>query len=108
MYKCLCHSCGKEDIRETLEQAQMFFQDHLDQDHHPEIIKLDEDLSKVLQQSDGEKHTMIFRTVECTDCGETRAGRRTDPETTTPFLTECPECGSTEFVDVVDQSDTQR
>lgn len=55
MYTCLCHSCGKEDVRETLEQAQMFFRDHLERDHHPEIVKLDEELPNVVQQSDGER-----------------------------------------------------
>lgn len=50
---------------------------------------------------------MTLRTIRCTDCGETRLGRRTDAGTTTPFLTNCPECGSAEFVDLVDESDRQ-
>ena len=39
---------------------------------------------------------MVVRTVCCTECRETRAGRDIDDEVL-PYRDDCPNCGSTEF-----------
>lgn len=46
--------------------------------------------------------TVSIRTVRCTECGETRTGLLEDGETV-PVTDACPDCGATEFVDVVQE-----
>lgn len=47
---------------------------------------------------------MTIRTVRCLECGEKRAGRRKRGKTV-PYREACPNCGSTDIVDVVDENE---